>query len=330
MQSNCAIQPARRFQGSTFECMVTTFTEHFGPFDASPIGPSRNFLWKADCWTDGTATLVSSQYSAEWRVRTVRDTPEWLSILLPRSGAIDVTLGREVVEGRRGQLLLVNNHQAEHFLARGTPHVSDVLRLDWAVIAQTVARTLEVPLIGSLDLLSKVDLSTQAGQLIGSIVEAIVLGMRDNGPLLHCPLAMSNLTQGLADLLVRSVPHRLSNLLDKKPVMIAPWHVYDAIDFMWANIDQPITMPIVAEAVGVSTRALESGFRRFKETSPATYLRTIRLSGVRSDLADPLNRQSVKEICLKWGFVHFGRFSAAYRAAYGENPSDTKRRSARI
>ncbi|MFF0952194.1 helix-turn-helix transcriptional regulator [Rhizobium leguminosarum] len=97
---------------------------------------------------------------------------------------------------------------------------------------------------------------------------------------------------------------------------------------MHANIATPLDMSMVAEAAGVSVRSLESGFRVFKETTPAAYLRTIRLRAARGDLLDPLNRLSVKNICLKWGFFHFGRFSAVYRASCGERPSDSKKRAA--
>lgn len=92
--------------------------------------------------------------------------------------------------------------------------------------------------------------------------------MRNNGPLLHSPLAISHMTQALADLLIRTVLHRFSHLLEKRAFSIVPWHVRDAIDFMHANIEKPIRVAVVAEAVRVSVRGLENGFRTFKETTP--------------------------------------------------------------
>lgn len=310
--------------------MVETFGRHFGPFDASPTGSTRTFKWKADFWSDGTATLVSGQYLTGWQVRAEPETPEWLSILLPREGAINIMLGQDIIEGMPGKLLLVNNHEAERFLVRGAPHRSDVLRLDWAVIAQAVARLLDIPPNGRLGLTPVVDLSRADGQVIGCLTQTIVTGMWNNGPLLRSPVAMSNLMHALADLIVRSMPHRFSSLLGRKSALIAPWYVRDAVNFMHANIGRPITMSIVAEAVGVSARALETGFRTFRETTPSAYLRAIRLRAAREDLLDPSNLESMKDICLKWGFFHFGRFSAAYREIYGEKPSDTKRRATKI
>lgn len=326
MPQNASVEFRPHFQGSTFEGMVATFDEYFGPFDASSVAAAPSFSWKSGVWTDRTLTLITGHYDGEWYVKAAPETAEWLSILVPHRGGFDVALGRTTYDVLPGQLLLANNHQAERFSVRGAPHVSDVLRLDWTIVTQTAAAILERPLHGSLDLMPMVDLASPAGQLFRNVVQTIVVGMSNSGPLLHSPIAMSHLTHALAELLIRTVPHRLSHLLEKQTLSIAPRHVRRAIDFMHANIEKPITMPMVAKAAGVSARTLEMGFRSFKEMTPAAYLRTLRFRAVRSDLLDPLNRHSVKEVCLKWGFLHFGRFSAAYRTIYGENPSDTKRR----
>ncbi len=327
MPENALFGFAPRFQGSTFEQMVETYAKNFGPFDARPSDPARTFLWKSDIRSAGTTTVVTGHYPSAFQLRAVPETPEWLSFILPHTGAVNATLGGRIVEGAPNRMLLVNSHEAERFDVRGEPHLSDVLRLNWTVIAQTITTVFERPFTGALDLSPVVDLSTRSGQLIGSVVHTFVIGMRDNGPLLQSPIALSQLTEVLAGLVVRSIPHRFSTLLDEKPFSIAPRHVRRAIDFMQANLDRPIVTQMVAEAAGVSIRALENGFRAFKQTTPAAYLRTIRLQAVRQDLLDPLNHQSVREVCRKWGFCHFGRFSATYRATYGENPSDTKKRS---
>ncbi|MGO7135818.1 helix-turn-helix domain-containing protein, partial [Rhizobium leguminosarum] len=67
-------------------------------------------------------------------------------------------------------------------------------------------------------------------------------------------------------------------------------------------------------------------FQHFKGTTPLSYLRTIRLEGVRKVLADETNSLSVAEIARNWGFSHMSRFAAAYYQAFGEMPSETARR----
>lgn len=325
MLENASVNFIARFQGATFDHMVEALTKGFGSFDAWRNGREKPLDWKVGFWGDERLSLVSNQDSGGWGARTAHGT-ETLAVIVPRTGALDVAFGRTVAEATPGRLLLSNNLEPERVFVRAAPHRSDTLSLSWAIIAQAVAAVLETPLIGAMDLAPVVERSTAAGQLIGNLAQTMIIGMRNDGPLLRSPIAMSNLIQAFADLVVRLVPHRLSHLLDKKIHLIAPRQVRCAIEFMHANIAQPVTMQSVAEAAGISIRSLEVSFRAFKGTTPSVYFRTIRLQAVREDLRDPSNRQSLRDICLKWGFVHFGRFAATYRAAYGENPSDTRRR----
>lgn len=321
-------EPGWRFQGSGFESMHDTLTAEFGGFDAAPTTALRDFRWRADLRSNGLMTLVSGHYRGEWDLRSNSDTPEMLSIALPRMGALNARLGQTTIEGFPGRITLTNNCEAERFFVRGDLNVHDVVFLDWSLVSQTVAALIDKPFSGSLDLRPILDTATREGQVIDMLLQTVIDGMRHGGPLLQSPLALAHLAQALTDLLVRNVPHRFSYLLDQTPSLIAPRHIHRAVEFMRTYIDKPITMGMVAADAGISVRALENGFRAFKDTTPAAYLRGIRLEAARSDLSDPLNDRSVKAICLKWGFFHFGRFSATYRMAYGESPSDTKRRAA--
>lgn len=163
-----------------------------------------------------------------------------------------------------------------------------------------------------------------------NLVETIISGMLGDGILLHSPIAMTNLTQALADLLIRLVPHRYSQRLEQTAFTPAPRHVRRAIDFMHANIAEPITIPMIAQFANVSVRSLETGFRTFKGATPGSYLRTLRLRAARKDLLDRSNSQNIRDICLKWGFVHAGRFSALYGSVYAESPRETRRRKSEV
>ncbi|EJZ18963.1 AraC family transcriptional regulator (plasmid) [Rhizobium sp. Pop5] len=331
MSENNAPQFSFRFRGSSFDDMVETLGGAFGAFDAAPVGRAESFRWGLDFSASNSAVMLTGYHEAEFQfnIEPTVDTAEYLSLVVPRSGGMAVTYGDRIAEAGQGKLLLYNNFEPDSVIMHGQSNVIDELLINWSVILQTVGQTFEIPFSGSLDLLPELDLSTPIGQTIGNLTETIMSGMRDDGPLLQSPLAMAHMTQALADLVVRLLPHRLSHFLEKGPALIAPRHVRKAIEFMHANIDQPITMAKVAEAAGVSSRALETGFRAFRGTSPAVYLLTLRLRAARQDLLDPENRETMKAICLKWGFFHFGRFSAVYKTTYGENPSDTRKRMGR-
>ncbi|MGO6951612.1 AraC family transcriptional regulator [Rhizobium johnstonii] len=329
MTENSAAPFSFRFSGSSFDNMVETLGGAFGAFDAEPVGRAQDFHWGLDFSVCQKAVLLTGYHEAEFQfnIEPTADTAEYLSIVVPRSGGMGVTYGSSrIAEAGQGKLLLYNNFEPNSVIMHGQSNVIDELLINWPVILQTIGQTFEMPFSGSLDLLPELDLSKPEGRLIGNLTETIISGMRDDGPLLQSPIAMAHMTQALADLVVRLVPHRLSHFLQNGPALIAPRHVRRAIEFMHTNIDQPITMPKVAEAAGVSSRALETGFRAFRGTSPAAYLLTLRLRAARQELLDPESKQTMKAICLKWGFFHFGRFSAVYKTTYGEYPSDTRKR----
>ncbi|WP_027487449.1 helix-turn-helix transcriptional regulator [Allorhizobium undicola] len=318
-----------RDRGSTFDSMIETLGGVFGTFTAERLGNAEeDFHWGIDLSACESAGLITGYHQTgfQFRAKWCSNPPGHLSIVVPRRGGMGITYGSRMAQAQEGKMLLYRVPEPDSISMHGQSNLIDELVLDWSLIQRTIGETFDIPFSGSLELLPEMDMSTPAGRTIRNVTEVMIEGIRDNGPLIQSPVGMAHITQALADLVIRMVPHRLSHLLNKKPPMIAPGHVRRGIEFMCANIHQPITMSMVADAAGVSIRALEMGFRTFKDTTPAAYLQMLRLRAARQDLLDPDNRMLLKEICLKWGFFQFGRFAATYRAHYGENPSETRKR----
>lgn len=118
-----------------------------------------------------------------------------------------------------------------------------------------------------------------------------------------------------------------------------PWHAVDvpdtlrterttrlrlAAEFVHAHADQVISSADIATAAGMHTRTLQQLMNQHLGTSPSTYLRHVRLDRARQDLlaADP-RTTLVSDVARRWGFGNLGRFSAAYRARFGEFPRNT-------
>jgi AraC-like DNA-binding protein len=99
--------------------------------------------------------------------------------------------------------------------------------------------------------------------------------------------------------------------------------VIRACEFVDSNLRAPIALMDLCEAAGVSTRALEYGFRDFYGLGPMAYVRNLRLCRVRHDLLDPAHADSVSSAARRWSFTHMGQFSHDYRALFGEVPSKT-------
>lgn len=99
--------------------------------------------------------------------------------------------------------------------------------------------------------------------------------------------------------------------------------VIRACEFVDSHLRAPIALVNLCEAAGVSTRALEYGFRDFYDLGPMAYVRNLRLCRVRHDLLDPTQAASVSSAARRWSFTHMGQFSHDYRALFGEMPSKT-------
>ena len=102
-----------------------------------------------------------------------------------------------------------------------------------------------------------------------------------------------------------------------------------AQEYMREHVEEPLTVEDLCRVLGVSRRTLQYSFQEVLQLNPVSYLRAMRLNGVRRMLksADP-GRQSVQDIAARWGFWHLSHFANDYRRMFGELPSETLRGSA--
>lgn len=149
-------------------------------------------------------------------------------------------------------------------------------------------------------------------------------GVADN------PVALAATTDLLVTLLLRAAPHSYSDQLDIGATCAVPAYVRRSEEFMRANGTNPICIAEVAVAAGCSVRNLNGVFRRFRRTTPLAALRAIRLDAVREALLAGGTGASAAAVARRHGFTNLGRFATAYRRRFGEAPSETARRTARI
>jgi AraC-like DNA-binding protein len=93
-----------------------------------------------------------------------------------------------------------------------------------------------------------------------------------------------------------------------------------ARDFIFANLDRPLSIDVIAAAANASQRTLYRAFTTVLDETPQSYVRKVRLHRIRSDLA---TAAEVTVAASQWGVGDFGRLSARYRALFGELPSQT-------
>lgn len=106
-----------------------------------------------------------------------------------------------------------------------------------------------------------------------------------------------------------------------------PYYVRRAERFMLANLTENLNITELAEAAGVPVRTLYYGFHQARGQPPLAWLKTQRLRQARQDiLHDHDMSLTVTELANRYCASSIGRFAAAYRAAFGELPSETRRR----
>ncbi len=146
--------------------------------------------------------------------------------------------------------------------------------------------------------------------------------LRDESLGLDHPLVRDRVASTLAAALLVELPHNYSRALEAAETWIAPASVRRAQRFIEENAIKAIGLADVACAAGVSARALQMAFRRFRDTTPA-----LRLELARSELARAgRDGGSVTSVAHAHGFESLSRFAAGYRARFHESPSETLRR----
>lgn len=139
------------------------------------------------------------------------------------------------------------------------------------------------------------------------------------------PLLMAQLQDMVAATLLAEQPHNQQPPEAPRRTAVLPRHVRRVQQHLRAHAHEPVTATQLAEVAGCSLRSLHSGFQAYCGVSPMQYLRDLRLDGVRADLLAGQGDTSVSSAALRWGFGHLGRFSADYKARFGEAPSQTLR-----
>lgn len=176
-----------------------------------------------------------------------------------------------------------------------------------------------------------VDLTTGVGSALGGLIRHLVSQAESGeGVLSSGGLLARQLESVVLSGILEAGQHNYSRYLRPTRSAAAPRHVRKAEEFVRSNLDNPISLEEIANAAGVTPRALQLGFRNFRNTSPMALVRDERLRRVHEELMAGTPGTSVTEVATRWGFSHLGRFSQIYKTRYGQSPSKTLQNGAGV
>ncbi|MFV1494807.1 AraC family transcriptional regulator [Phaeobacter sp. JH20_02] len=193
---------------------------------------------------------------------------------------------------------------------------------------ETVARQLigaELP--GPIRFASRVDLLAPSGrrlrQMVCACVQAAEVGILFQGRLRGSDIRVE---QDLARELLTRLPSNISHIIERADHGSLPPGVRAAMDFIHANLSNPIQLTDIAEHAGMNVRTLQKGFRRAFGQSPMRVLRNARLDAAHYQLMAQRDTPDVTTAAFSNGFSHLGRFARDYKGRFGHSPSQTARR----
>jgi AraC-like DNA-binding protein len=157
-------------------------------------------------------------------------------------------------------------------------------------------------------------------------VDYISQSLRDYPEAMAHPLISGAATRLLAATLLATFPNtwitepHYQDRTDDTPTTLTR-----AIAFIEANAHIDISVTDIARAAYVTVRAVQLAFRRQLNTTPLAYLRRARLDRAHEELrdADPGDGTTIAQTAARWGFADPSRFTALYRATYGQLPRQT-------
>ncbi|THF62152.1 AraC family transcriptional regulator [Pseudothauera rhizosphaerae] len=199
-----------------------------------------------------------------------------------------------------------------------------IVRIDRDLLERHCSQHLGGRLRGRVEFDTAMPLDTPEGMRWMRTIAWLLEGLRADDDGLTSTLLTAQIEQMIVAMLLVCQPNNHSALLREDCRTLAPAFVRRAEEFIEAQAHEAITIGDIAEHVGVSTRSLYNGFRKYRQTSPMLHLKEIRLSHVREDLqrAEP-GRSTVTAVAYQWGFNHLGHFTTDYKRRFGESPSET-------
>lgn len=311
-----------------FDEVVSAVGRAFKPHAMALHDPDRTLDTRLYSTRVGQLSFFYLEYGAQVTVE-----PDcfdgFVLVEVPLKGAGQYRCGRETVIGDADRAIVMSPDKPIRLEL--SPTLSQlIVRIDQSLIDRACATHLGYQPKERIAFDLGLDMSGPAGSAWMSALRHVVDGGAAFGALLRNPSYTAHIEQMFIDTLLYGHSHNLSHRFDltRTRPAVAPAYVRRAVEYLEAHAAETVSVEQLAQAVGVSARALFCAFRDTYDQTPMGYLRELRLSRVREALrdADPATT-NLTHLAMQWGFFHYGRFATYYRERFGERPQDTLRQA---
>ena len=145
---------------------------------------------------------------------------------------------------------------------------------------------------------------------------------RPGSALNDSPRAIAHIEKAIRALLLDCLAQIYPRELRGEPTVV-PASLERIEKWMDANIEEAISVEDMAAVAGISVRATQAAFRRYRDCTPSEAMLLRRLQRARALLLRPAPATTVTGVAFDVGLCHLGRFAARYAAMFGESPSET-------
>jgi AraC-like DNA-binding protein len=276
-------------------------------------------FWHADFYHFSGLTLLSARSDGAYSFTTEVPSQN-MQIVIPRSDCHAVTrAGHDTYHCRPGFGTVIDMRQVTRGQTSGG--WSDVqLSMPYAVIERAVSRNLGYQPKKRIVFEPAFSLSDPRHSFFASYLQSLFDATAHLPEFRASPLAIASTADAIMQYVANFLRHTYSEHMHSAAASAESSKLMRATDFMAAHLHEPIVVEDVANAAGVSIRALQMAFRDKFDCTPMQYLRRLRLLRVQDEVAAIGPHANVKRIAMRWGFAHWRLFKTYYRNEFGRDP----------
>lgn len=270
-------------------------------------------------------TLGQLSYGADVKV-DVPPPESCFHLALPMQGACVIGQGAESVGIEAGAYAAMMSTDLPLSVHWSPDSVQYIVKIPRVSLEQQLARLAGRPVPGPVHFDLRFALGTPGAQALLSSVDFLWRELDRPGGLGSVPMAREHLERCVLTQLLTVVPHDHAHLLDAPAATESAGRIPRLIEYIDAHADEDLSPAALAHLAGITERALQLGFRKEVGTTPAAYVRAVRLDRVHDELSSGLRGATITDVAMRWGFFHPSRFAQQYRARFGVLPSQTAER----